>query len=370
MTITITINGLTLVHRSSGGVSRNTLPDVCKTPPYAIPRAFSNTAYSKDLANGTTTVFADGGNMIANYGSIFAKSTGDEGGSMGGVKSGTFIAEADWITHSPDVYFEGKGACRLTDKMYMNHRNTVNMAGCHNPSLTPEEFEKWLCKLACECFNLHQKGGAQPLGKGQTFQGCVAKKIADECYDGRYPKPDSDVWKEVPYDRKSDWDMIGSKSDPNVPTSNYIRPDSRRPDVVWRDAATGVIKKLFDMKFPGDPSGSGQMDPTRRREYEEIADKHTGDSDNYEEFDVEERCKGCMKPAPAPEPAKAPAPGAAPASAPEQTLEQVVVTGNRGLTPGEIVTGVVIVAAVVAVAVFAGPIVAAIGGLFGLAAAI
>jgi hypothetical protein len=150
MTLTINVNGLTLCHRGSDGVSRNTLPDVCKTPPYAIPRPFSNTAYSKDLANGTTTVFADGGNMIGNFGSIFARSTGDEGGSMGGVKSGTFMAEADFIGHSFDVFFEGKAACRLTDKMYMNHRNTVNMAGLWQLQL-PESLVHKICEAICEC---------------------------------------------------------------------------------------------------------------------------------------------------------------------------------------------------------------------------
>lgn len=127
--ITININGLTLCHKGSGGITHNTLPDVCKTPPYAIPVPYENEAYSADLTNGTSSVFADGGNMIANFGSMFARSVYDESGSMGGVKSGTNRAEADWISHSFDVFFEGKPACRLTDKMFMNHRNTVNMAG-------------------------------------------------------------------------------------------------------------------------------------------------------------------------------------------------------------------------------------------------
>lgn len=127
--ITININGLTLCHKGSGGVTHNTLPDVCKTPPLAIPVPYENEAYSADLTNGTSSVFADGGNMIANFGSKFARSIYDESGSMGGVKSGTNKAEADWISHSFDVFFEGKPACRLTDKMFMNHRNTVNMAG-------------------------------------------------------------------------------------------------------------------------------------------------------------------------------------------------------------------------------------------------
>ena len=150
MAITININGLTLCHKGSGGISRNTLPDVCKTPPKGIPKPYSNTAYSEDLAKGTTTVFADGGNMIGNYGSIFARSTGDEPGSMGGVKSGTFTAEADFISHSFDVFFEGKAACRLTDKMYMNHRNTVNMAGLWQLKL-PESLVHKICDAICEC---------------------------------------------------------------------------------------------------------------------------------------------------------------------------------------------------------------------------
>lgn len=30
--LTINVNGLTLCHKGSGGVTHNTLPDVCKTP--------------------------------------------------------------------------------------------------------------------------------------------------------------------------------------------------------------------------------------------------------------------------------------------------------------------------------------------------
>lgn len=139
--ITINVNGLTLCHKGSGGVTHNTLPDVCKTPPFAIPVPFENEAYSSDLIKGTSSVFADGGNMIANFGSCFAKSVFDEPGSMGGVNSGTYRAEADWISHSFDVFFEGKPACRLTDKMFMNHRNTVNMAGLVQESLPEIDME-------------------------------------------------------------------------------------------------------------------------------------------------------------------------------------------------------------------------------------
>ena len=91
--------------------------------------AVPNVAYSADLALGTSTVVADGGHSVAVLGSIFAKSTGDEPGTLGGVISGTYTREASWLTFSADVRIEGRAACRLTDKMLHNHGNTFNAAG-------------------------------------------------------------------------------------------------------------------------------------------------------------------------------------------------------------------------------------------------
>lgn len=133
--ITVNINGLSLCHKGSGGISHNTLPDVCKTPGEGIPVPYENEAYSSDLVKGTVSVFSDGGNMIANFGSQFARSVFDEPGSMGGMVSGTNKAETDWISYSFDVFVEKKPACRLTDKLFMNHRNTMNMAGLKQEKL-------------------------------------------------------------------------------------------------------------------------------------------------------------------------------------------------------------------------------------------
>lgn len=153
MAITININGLTLCHKGSGGISHNTLPDVCKTPPFGTPVPYENEAYSADLIKGTTSVSADGGNMIAIVGSQFARSVFDEPGAMGGIISGTNMAETDWISHSFDVFFEKKPACRLTDKLFMNHRNTVNMAGlCQNP-LKENVLESKIFDAICKCRN-------------------------------------------------------------------------------------------------------------------------------------------------------------------------------------------------------------------------
>jgi hypothetical protein len=131
MPVTINVNNLTLCHKGSNGISTATIPDVCKTPSPGgpVPVPYPNIAMSMDMMKGTTTVKADGGMMCANYGSEFFKSTGDEPGVAGGVVSSTFIKEATWITFSFDVKLQGKAACRLTDKMFHNHQNTVNMAG-------------------------------------------------------------------------------------------------------------------------------------------------------------------------------------------------------------------------------------------------
>ncbi|WP_199540753.1 DUF4150 domain-containing protein [Paraburkholderia kururiensis] len=280
MTISINVNGLTLCHRGSGGISHNTLPDVCKTPGNGTPVPYQNEAYSRDLVKGSTSVFADGGNMIAIEGSQFSKSIYDEAGSMGGVVSGTHEAETDWITHSFDVFVDKKPACRLTDKLFMNHRNTVNMAGLKQRDLPKKDqdfFDK-LCQMACECLN-ELKGKLEP---GQTYQDCVRKKIDKEYYKDGYPKPDADMWREVSYD-KDGWALKGSQANRNIPSSNILWPNTRRLDVAQIE--NGRVTKLYDMKF-----GNDTLTPQAERDYRKIAEQHTGDEDNFEEFRVDERC--------------------------------------------------------------------------------
>jgi hypothetical protein len=151
LAVTININGLSLVHKGSGGFSAATLPDVCKTPTPSgpVPIPYPNFGFSSDLAKGTRTVTADGGNSCAIAGSEFAISYGDEPGVVGGVASGTFKKEITWITYSFDVKIENKGACRLTDKMFHNHSNTVNAAGALNPPVSEADIIDALCEVFC-----------------------------------------------------------------------------------------------------------------------------------------------------------------------------------------------------------------------------
>ncbi len=134
MGITIHVNGRSnsLAHKGSGGIAKCTLPDVCKTPspggpvPVPYPIIISK---SSDLKKGSKKVKFDGGNSAAIKSSEFSRCSGDEAGTAGGVKSSTNMKEATWILYSFDVKIEGRNACRLTDKMMMNHGNTVCLAG-------------------------------------------------------------------------------------------------------------------------------------------------------------------------------------------------------------------------------------------------
>lgn len=171
MSVTINVNGLSLAHKGSNGIATATMPDVCKTPSPAgpVPLPYPNIAMSKDLIKGTTTVKVDGGNMAAIDGSELSLSTGDEPGTLGGVVSSTFIKEATWMLFSFDVNLEGKGACRLTDKMFMNHMNTVCMAGFIQEFLRKNRNKSLAdaCKALFEhIMDLVDGGGRQGPGRG------------------------------------------------------------------------------------------------------------------------------------------------------------------------------------------------------------
>jgi hypothetical protein len=181
MAVTINVNGLTLCHKGSNGISTATVPDVCKTPSPGgpVPIPYPNVAMSSDLAKGTTTITADGGNMCANYGSEFSVSTGDEPGTVGGVKSSVFKKEATWILYSVDVKLEGKGACRLTDKMFHNHQNTVNAAGLVQ-IVVDDDLLNLLCNVFCETLEAGEKFKADPKNAGKKFNYSKhAKDLAD-----------------------------------------------------------------------------------------------------------------------------------------------------------------------------------------------
>ena len=159
MPVTVKVNGTanSLVHKGSNHISAATIPDVCKTPSPGgpVPIPYPNISQSTTLAKGTTTVKADG-MMAAIKGSEFSLSNGDEPGVAGGVKSSTFIKESTWILYSFDVKMDGANACRLSDKKFQNHENTVDLAGALSVTVlvTVAEVEAGLCQACCD----HENG--------------------------------------------------------------------------------------------------------------------------------------------------------------------------------------------------------------------
>jgi len=151
MAVTIHVNGKSnsLVHKGSMGIAKSTLPDVCKTPspggPVPVPYPVI-VSMSSDLKKGTKTVKVDGKNPAAVKGSEFSRCTGDEPGTAGGVKSSTNMKEATWLLYSFDVKLDGKNACRLSDKMMMNHGNTVCLGGVFQPVVVGKPGQKVNCK--------------------------------------------------------------------------------------------------------------------------------------------------------------------------------------------------------------------------------
>jgi len=65
------------------------------------------------------------------------------------------------MLYSFDVMLEGKNACRLTDKLFMNHQNTACLAGFVNPIIIKKKSRGAYCKALLECIE-------EIIGKDRT----------------------------------------------------------------------------------------------------------------------------------------------------------------------------------------------------------
>ncbi len=120
------VNNRTVVHKKSDGVA-SAFPDVCKTPSPGgpVPIPYPNIAQSKDTAKGSRSVTMDGQSIMLK-GSCFAKSSGNEAGSIGGVVSSCNRGKAEFVNYSFDVKVEGKNVCRMGDMMLQNKSSSPN----------------------------------------------------------------------------------------------------------------------------------------------------------------------------------------------------------------------------------------------------
>ncbi|WHZ21858.1 MAG: hypothetical protein OJF47_000970 [Nitrospira sp.] len=146
MGVTVGVNGLSVVHKDSGGVT-TAFPDVCKTPTPGgpVPIPYPNIAKSSDTAKGSKTVKCDG-NPICLKDSNFSTSTGDEAGSAGGgVVSNKIKGKAEFVNFSFDVKVEGKNVARAFDLMLHNDKNTPPFPLIQPPTVGVPSHEKPVC---------------------------------------------------------------------------------------------------------------------------------------------------------------------------------------------------------------------------------
>ncbi|MBI3157650.1 MAG: DUF4150 domain-containing protein [Burkholderiales bacterium] len=248
MPVSVKVNGVanSLVHKGSNGVSVATMPDVCKTPSPGgpVPVPYPNISQSITLAKGTTTVKADRGMMIANKGSEFSLSNGDNAGVAGGVKSSTFMKESTWILYSFDVKMDGKGACRLSDKKFQNHENAVDLSGEIQAIVATRMAQ--LQKFACECNEEIKDKNADGTDNERSCQflgvlkhKCCEAKIRDHTRQG----PKSGV--------RGETGFSATGTPPKTlqgPRGTTAPADSSWPDAIITDGQ-GKPLKVVDFKF-------------------------------------------------------------------------------------------------------------------------
>ncbi|WP_246671713.1 DUF4150 domain-containing protein [Mesorhizobium sp. B2-2-3] len=256
----IVVNGLGLTYKGTIGISIATIPDVCKTPTPGgpVPLPYPNFANQGTLKDGTTTVFAKGGKMIAVKGSQYGMTTGDEPGTVGGVKSNTFKQATDWITYSFDVKMDGKNACRHTDKKFHNNKNAADLQGNQDAALSYDQALGLLCIIYEECkavagaekFETSVDPASFNDPKFAFGSDSPGRAMKQKCVE-RALRKDYRNTNLIP---EQSYDALGNPV-PGRP------PGSRRPDVVRLRGPGGPVTgniDVFEMKFPPDVMGPGQ----------------------------------------------------------------------------------------------------------------
>ncbi len=114
--------------KAADGQSSAAFPDPCWSPPgpsagpVLIP--YGNTAFAKDLENGTTTVFICGTPVALKDVSYLDNSVGNEPATYAfakGKKTHVIKGKAYFTDWSQNVKFEGLNVCRHNDPMTHNH---------------------------------------------------------------------------------------------------------------------------------------------------------------------------------------------------------------------------------------------------------
>jgi hypothetical protein len=109
--------------------------DVCKTPPIGTPVSYPNIANKSEAVPNVANIIYSGG-PAHNMGTIIPTTHADEGGSMGGVASGTVSAQSRHVTGSGKVLLKGEQQTRLTDTNLPNNQNTSGTSVTPSQTIT------------------------------------------------------------------------------------------------------------------------------------------------------------------------------------------------------------------------------------------
>ncbi len=98
------------------------VPDVCMTPPIAIPAPFPNIANNAMVIPSYFTIMILSQPEL-NLGAQYGMSSGDEGGTFGGVASGIFMGLGRPVMGSVVYFVGGMPSWRLTAPTLQNLTN-------------------------------------------------------------------------------------------------------------------------------------------------------------------------------------------------------------------------------------------------------
>ena len=100
----------------------NAMPDVCKTPPFAIPAPFPNLGMNAMVIPTYFTIMINGMPEL-NITAMYAMTNGDEAGVMGGVASGIIMGMGRPLLPSQAVFIAGIPVWRTTAITIQNLSN-------------------------------------------------------------------------------------------------------------------------------------------------------------------------------------------------------------------------------------------------------
>ena len=117
---------MTMPMTSGMGMSM-AVPDVCMTPPLAIPAPFPNTAMNAMAVPAYYTIMINTQPEL-NMGGMCGMSSGDEGGTMGGVASGTVMGPCRPVVGSTCYFVGGMPSWLLTRPTLQNTTNSPGIS--------------------------------------------------------------------------------------------------------------------------------------------------------------------------------------------------------------------------------------------------